>query len=415
MDRHALLPLLGLAVMACAGEAPGPSVERRLRVVPRDTIRVVQNGNGQTVAVRAGGFGSALAVNASSATFYLLTDRGPNVDGPLPDSKIFPRPDYTPRIGRFRIVGDDLVREQVIELRDRDGAPISGLPSPAGPGATGETALALDGSLISGAEGGMDAEGLALLPDGSFWIAEEYGPTLVHYDPDGREIGRMRAGDSEELPAVLVRRRPNYGIEAVAAVPSGKLVAVLQAPLDNPKEAGRASRAVRLLLIDPAGGPSRQYVYELDEPGYMVTAVTAASDETLLVVERDDLFPGDPERPSRQKRVYRISLAGATDVGDLAGEPSGRLWSGKTLESMSDSERRTAEIVPVRKTLAVDLLPLGYPHDKPEGIALLDDDRIAISNDDDFGVVDGDGGVVPKRLPATGRVDENEVWVIRLR
>lgn len=402
-----------LAVTGCTGGPRAPVVLQRLSVVPQDTVRMVRNRDGTDVPVRAGGFGSALAVDSAGERFYLLTDRGPNVDGPLPDSKIFPIPDYTPRIGAFRVSGDALVRERVIELTRSDGARVSGLPSPAGAGATGETALALDGSVMAAREGGMDAEGLAVLKDGSFWVAEEYGPALVHFDRDGREIQRMRAGDGG-LPAVLARRRPNYGIEALAAAPSGRLIAILQSPLDNPREAGRTSRAVRLLVIDAAAGSSRQLVYELDDPSYMVSAATAISDDELLVVERDDLFPGDVERPSRQKRVYRVSLTGATDVSDPANAASGRLWNGKTLESLSDAERRAAGISPVSKEIAVDLLALGYPHDKPEGIAILGDGRVAVSNDDDFGVVDGEGGIVPKRLPATGAVDQNEVWIIRL-
>jgi hypothetical protein len=411
---NALLTLTALAVTGCAEGPRAPAVLQRLRVMPQDTVRLVRNRSGVEVAVRAGGFGSALAVDSSRERFYLLTDRGPNVDGPLPDSKIFPIPGYTPRIGVFRITGDALVREQVIELTRADGSRVSGLPTPAGPGATGETALALDGSVIAAREGGMDAEGLAVLPDGSFWVADEYGPSLVHFDRDGRETERMRAGGERGLPAVLTRRRPNYGIEALAAAPSGGLIAVMQSPLDNPREAGRRSRAVRLLVID-ASGSSRQVVYELDDPAYMVSAATAASADELLVVERDDLFPGDADRPSRQKRVYRVSLSGATDVSDPGDAAAGRLWSGKTLESLTDAERRAAGIMPVRKEAAVDLLALGYPHDKPEGIAMLGDDRIAVSNDDDFGVVDGEGGIAPKRLPATGTVDQNEVWIIRLR
>ena len=376
---------------------------------------MVRNRAGADVPVRAGGFGSALAVDAAGKRFYLLTDRGPNVDGALADSKIFPIPDYTPRIGEFHIEGEELVRARVIQLTRNDGSPVSGLPTPAGPGATGETALALDGTVIAARDGGMDAEGLAVLRDGSFWVAEEYGPTLVHFDRTGREIERIGTADEGGLPAVLARRRPNYGIEALAAMPSGRLVAVLQSPLDNPRESGRASRAVRLLVIDPASRSSRQLVYELDDPSYMVSAVAAVSDDEVLVVERDDLFPGDPERPSRQKRVYRVSPSGATDVSEAANDASGRRWNGKTLEALSDAERREAAIVPVGKELAADLLALGYPHDKPEGIAYLGDDRVAISNDDDFGVVDGAGGIVPKRLPVTDAVDENEVWIIRLR
>ena len=70
------------------------------------------------------------------------------------------------------------------------------------------------------------------------------------------------------------------------------------------------------------------------------------------------------------------------------------------------------------KKLVVDLLtlPRGYPHDKAEGLAVISPTLIAVSNDDDFGIVpDGRGGISPKRLPAeNNRVDVNRIYFIRL-
>src|SRR5688500_20185838 len=97
---HALVAILGFTVTGCADRYPGPLVERRLRVLPQDTVRMVRNRAGADVPVRAGGFGSALAVDAAGKRFYLLTDRGPNVDGALADSKIFPIRSEERRVGR---------------------------------------------------------------------------------------------------------------------------------------------------------------------------------------------------------------------------------------------------------------------------------------------------------------------------
>ena len=76
-----------------------------------------------------------------------------------------------------------------------------------------------------------------------------------------------------------------------------------------------------------------------------------------------------------------------------------------------------AGLRPAARTLAVDLLALpgGYPHDKPEGMALLGPDVLAVCNDDDFGITDDDGKLVVKRLPgAAGARDRNRVRLIPL-
>ncbi len=47
-------------------------------------------------------------------------------------------------------------------------------------------------------------------------------------------------------------------------------------------------------------------------------------------------------------------------------------------------------------------------------MALLGNSAIAIANDDDFGVTDGPGGLAQKVPPATGRVDVNTVYFLKL-
>ena len=90
-----------------------------------------------------------------------------------------------------------------------------------------------------------------------------------------------------------------------------------------------------------------------------------------------------------------------------------------TVEQLKDKTGlATAGIVPVTKSLVFDLLtqisPV-YPHDKAEGIAILSNTLIAVSNDDDFGVVDnGQNSFTTKILPATGKVDMNRIYFINL-
>jgi hypothetical protein len=70
----------------------------------------------------------------------------------------------------------------------------------------------------------------------------------------------------------------------------------------------------------------------------------------------------------------------------------------------------------VQKKLAVDILAEipGYPHDKVEGMALVDRNTIAVSNDDDFSVSDGTGGLTQKILPGILEPDFGEVVFVKL-
>lgn len=99
-------------------------------------------------------------------------------------------------------------------------------------------------------------------------------------------------------------------------------------------------------------------------------------------------------------------------MSDPAGTPHGLLAGGRTLETLSADELLAAGIRPARKTLLSDLVALGYPHDKPEGLAVVGD-TLAVLNDDDFGIdSDGAGGIQPKMLPGTDTVNRNLVTFI---
>jgi hypothetical protein len=381
--------------------------------------RVLGEFNG--VKVYGGGYGSALAPDPRApGYFYLLTDRGPNTDSTDPAKKVFPMPRFTPQIGRFRLKGDQLLLVSVIEIRNAKGKKITGLPNPTN-GNTGEIAVDLQGRELGTDPDGLDSEGLVALKDGTFWISDEYGPWLVHVNAKGRTLERVGPfPGAKSLPKVLALRRPNRGMESLTVTPDGKtLVGMMQNPVDNPDPGIRkTSRLNRIVTYDPRTGASKQYAYLMDATSAVVSEIAAVTDRTFIVSERDQLFAGDPKSPSKLKRIYKIDISQASDVSDSADGPNGKLVNGRTLEQLSEAELKEADIVPVTKELVVDLLALpgGYPHDKAEGLAVISDTMIAVSNDDDFGIVpDGKGGIAPKLLPgANNRVDVNRIYFIRL-
>jgi hypothetical protein len=385
---------------------------RITRLRPNDVLATIDS-----VRLFNGGFGSALDPSPWRPNeFYSLTDRGPNTTGSGTD-KIFPVPAFHPQIGRFRLRGDVLVREDVITLKDKSGKPLTGLP-PLGDGGTNETPTGLDGSTLPNDPNGIDSEGLRVMPDGSFWISDEYGPFLTHFDRSGRTIERNSPfGGPHPLPAVLARRQPNKGMEGLAAINDGRtIVGMMQNALFNPDQAaGSSSRLLRILFLDVQTGRTKQYAYLLDDAKYGVSEIEAISPTRFLVDERDGKFFDDPAGPAVQKKIYLIDISHATDISDPTNAPSGRLVGGKTLEQLSAAELAANHIVPVTKTLVVDLLTFGYTHDKAEGLALLDKGRtIAVSNDDDFGITDGPNGRPAQKFLPSGDIDHNEVWFFRL-
>jgi hypothetical protein len=372
------------------------------------------------VEIRHGGFGSALArVPGKEDEVYLLTDRGPNFDGPK-DTKCFPLPDYCPSIGRFRIEADGLTLLAEIQLQRPAGTLLTGRPNPDGKGATGEKAVDLQGKSLDLDPFGIDCEGLAAARDGSFWISDEYGPHLVHVSASGRELERINPFGSgtggRRLPRVLAKRHANRGMEGLTLRnDGGALVGILQSALDVPdSKAGKASAIVRIVVFELASGKTSQYAYVRENPDTNCSEICAipGKDTQFLVVERDGRLPGAADNPAKQKAIYRIDLAGADDVGDPADGEMGRLFDGLTLEQLQDGAGlERAKVKPVAKepTPIVDCLKLGFPSEKLEGLAVFDAHTILVCNDDDFAITAKDGALVQKRL-ASGAIEGTVVY-----
>jgi hypothetical protein len=260
---------------------------------------------------------------------------------------------------------------------------------------------------------GLDPEGIALDPrDGSYWICEEYGPSILHVAEDGTILLRLMPSGAgvdapgenvrDVLPAELAKRKPNRGFEGIAISPDGgRLFAIMQSPLSNPdKDTGEVSRIIRLITLDLSGPQPRvdgMYVY-LTEPAAQagepfqdnvkVGDLAALSASRLLVAERDSTNGG------RFKMVYRIDLDGATNI-------LGRLnFGGRWLEQNDEASLTGLGVQPVAKTAVVNVADLGYRLEKLEGLAIVDESTIAVVDDNDFGLAGYD---------ANGRVQTNGV------
>jgi Esterase-like activity of phytase/Bacterial Ig domain len=416
---------------------------------PIPALTSVAGPNGTTTQISGEGFGSSLApVPGRPGYFYGLTDRGPNADAP-DGNKSEMVLNFTPEIGEFRLVGGKAELLKTVTLKGQKslgGVKYSGRP----PHDTAEViddVAATNATLESGKVTpqpvakdpyGYDSEGLVAMPDGTFWVSDEYGPYITHFDANGFELGRLtpykNSPDNQfhkiigYLPAELADRLTNKGMEGLTITPDGRtLVGAMQSALQMPDlGTTKASKVAvtRIITVDLRTFKTKQYLYLLDDPattGDANSEITALSNTTFLVDERDGNF-----EPSAHKTLYEVSIKGATDV-------SGVTIDGKTPEAFVGTDGTAAALAALTQagvhvaakqpylqvgSLVTQLDPSGklFGHDKVEGVATTDGGKtLYLSNDDDFGIdtiaVDPDGmwTVHQKVLPATGQPDNGEI------
>jgi len=365
----------------------------------------------------------------ASLRFWAVTDRGPNgvvsrpmvLGQPPVELRTLAVPAFAPLIvelvaepaapgrseGRLRV-------GRTIPITTPAGGPISGRPTPT-PNVKKPMVEASTLQPLAADPYGFDTEGVVRLRNGDFWIAEEYVPSLARIAPDGRVLGRLvprgtridgcDAPLQDVLPADYARRRDNRGFEALAVSPDESfLFAMLQSPLESAPPAADPPGAVRLIAVDPAAkAPRGEYLYRLGSPDDRpdgpvagdgkVSALAALGPGALLVLEQSD----------HHSRLYRVDLP-AADAARAADPPAGRAPEDGSQRPMPIAKRLVADLLPLVNAFNCDIEPeQPCPPAKPadlkfEGLAVLDDGRIALVNDNDFDIrPDGTGAANPPR------------------
>jgi hypothetical protein len=138
---------------------------------------------------------------------------------------VLPLPTFAPSIAKFSVSGAHAMLEQTITLQTGAGTAYSGRDNAQNP--NGDVLKDLNGILLATDVNGYDSEGLVALADGTFWVSDEYGPFITHFDASGKQMGRLSPLDAS-LPAELARRDANRGVEGLSVTPDGStLVAIM--------------------------------------------------------------------------------------------------------------------------------------------------------------------------------------------
>lgn len=382
----------------------------------RLTLGKVSFASGTVIPLDYGiGSGAFRREGDPEGQFYTISDRGPalackelkkriNMSAKKlckgnKDGKLFLLQEYVPSIFVFQLEGSELVLKQRLPLTTRSGAPLSGLYPPL-PSLAKDKAYSLRGQEIKPDINGINAEALVRMADGSFWVGEEYGPSLLHISAKGlllrrvvpKGLGRYFKGAdyaiSESLPAILAKRAPNRGVEALALSPDqSALYFILQSPLANPGEkVFKNARAVRLFKLDARTGKSQgEYVYLLDKPksfkadakkkkrkqkDVKLSEMVAIGPDRLILLERID----------RSNKLYQVTLeASATNI-------LGSKWDDiSTSPSLEERKPSKLELNPLKK-VALDFDATTPLPRKIEAMALVGHQDVILISDNDFSI-----------------------------
>ncbi len=375
----------------------------------------------QNLNFREAGFSALTYIPGTNGQeFWTISDRGVNVDcasanasatpvgtvGCAPTyDKMFAFPTYAPKIHRIKINGDSVQILQTITMKRPNGSTATGLVNPAGLGST--TLEVISTNTVSNCANfaantaakdvwGIDSEGLAVDQNGNFWISEEGGPTIWKLDANGvvqkryTPYGNLPNAQPEDvaIDTVFKYRKNNRGFECLTIAPNGKVYAIIQSPLLFPNTStGENTQVHRMLELDPATNTTRMLAYlndgiigasganQIRLRDWKFGDMAAINNNEFLVIEAAARGTSDI------KKIYKINISGATAI-------TAATYSGQTLEALATTSNLAANnIVPVSKTLFMDLLTNGWPTvlDKAEGLAILNDSTIALCNDNDFG------------------------------
>ncbi|KAL8840258.1 MAG: hypothetical protein Q9176_003950 [Flavoplaca citrina] len=344
-----------------------------------------------------GGWGSAIAIDQKSwrklkngtytGTLYAVPDRGWNTQGTL---------NYQNRIHTFSISFTpntkatvsspsppnlSLIYQSTLLLTDPKGNPTTGLEADPTGGLSFNNFPLLPGATFVGngfgepGPGGksvsIDAEGLVLARDGSYWISDEYGPYIYRFSRSGKLLTAIqppraflptRNGSisfSADSPPIydpdrtLIPTDPesgrsnNQGLEGLTASPDGKtLYALTQSALiqdggpDNPFR-----RQARLLQysIQNSNKPILEKEYVVTLPVYTdptsknTPRKVAAQSEIhyltptqFLILSRDSGFGrGQDKSESQYRHIDIFDISSATNIAspDFNNAPDGSIAS----------------------------------------------------------------------------------------
>jgi outer membrane autotransporter protein len=315
----------------------------------------------------------------------------------------------------------------------------------------------------------VDAEGISFRNDGSFYLSDEYGPAIYHFnaqgrmlsslpvpdaliprDKDGKIIFTSNAASFEKTRAAVTGRRENQGLEGLSISPDGKkLFALLQSgALQDLTSDATSRRNTRLIVYDisQSAEPSTWSAeYALQLPTYKDKTSSVAPDSTanqsemlaindrqLLVLTRDGNGYNNASPSTIQfKSVMLYDISNATNfAGTSADAYNGVITDGKGNLLPTITPAKSVEVVNLLNTTQLSRFGISLDNtntgrsvltlsEKWEGMALVPTLRegkpneffLFVSNDNDFLT---QAGVMQGKTYNAGVENDTQVLIYQL-
>ncbi|MBB5868855.1 hypothetical protein F4553_002234 [Allocatelliglobosispora scoriae] len=234
----------------------------------------------------------------------------------------------------------------------------------------------------------FDVESIVKASDGSYWIGDEFGPFLLHFDRAGRllaapvPLADVHAPESAAILGVTPNLPSSKGFEGMASSADGRYLY----PLLEGTVSGDPAGSLRIYQYDRRAGhyTDQRFTYRLESSANAIGDMISVDRDRFLVIERDN----GQGATALFKKIFMV------DVRDRDADGA------------------------VDKTVVADLLDIAdprhlggtastfrFPFQTIEDVILLDDRTLGVVNDNNFPFSSG-------RTP--GQPDDNEFITIRL-
>ncbi|MEL7036136.1 MAG: esterase-like activity of phytase family protein [Cyanobacteria bacterium J06592_8] len=255
----------------------------------------------------------------------------------------------------------------------------------------------------------FDTEALVIGANGDLWVGDEYGPYLLHFDPNGvllkapiptpeitvdgpveGEFVRAPQNPEVESGEAEANLRGSRGFEGIAYSPDRSILyPILEAPVDGDPE-----NSLRIYQYDVAAGEYASELvglYPLDNPGdtptFQLGDFTPINDHEFLVIERDDFEAEE----AFFKKVFKVDISEVDDNGFVKKEEV------IDLLNIADPNDLNGD-----NNLAFDL-----PITSVEDVLVYDEKTVLVSVDNNYPFGDFAMGRPPE-------LDNNEIILVEL-